>query len=92
MLNDTQRKSLQQYFQNNMEKIFREVNAFERALDIYTVIFAELENDQIQIARKRRKLASEIRDQEDFATCVDTYLHCFDFDSILKCGKHRSQS
>lgn len=87
MLNDVQQKSLQAYFQHNMAQLSLAGNAFERALDIYQVVFAELDSDQIRIAHQRRKLASAILDRDEFASSIENYLACSDFDSILTYGK-----
>jgi hypothetical protein len=86
MLNAIQQQHLEDYFDRNMAQIFWEENAFERALDIYQVVHAQIEQDQIQLARKRRRLSQAILDQQAFIAHVENCLSCAEFNSILAKG------
>lgn len=87
ILNAAQQQQLQDYFDKNMGQVLLEENPFERTLDIYQVVLAQIEQDPIRLARKRRKLSQAILDQEAFIIHIENCLSCAEFNSILTNGK-----
>lgn len=79
--------SLGMFFQTNMKELLLEENTFERALDTYQVIYAAYDDDQLRIARQRRKLVAQIADQTAFVSSIEKWLNSGDYQSILDYGK-----
>lgn len=86
-LNAAQQQHLRGYFDENMGQVLLEKDPFERTLDVYQVVLAQIEQDPIRLARKRRKLSQAILDQEAYIVHVEYCLSCAAFDSILANGK-----
>ncbi|CAM0138895.1 unnamed protein product [Umbelopsis sp. WA50703] len=69
-----------------MNELLLEEDAFERALDAYQVVYAAYDDNQLRIARQRRKLVTQIVDQSEFVSSIERWLDSGDFQSILECG------
>ncbi|KAI8582357.1 hypothetical protein K450DRAFT_228573 [Umbelopsis ramanniana AG] len=83
ILNAGQQQHLQDYFEKNMGQVLLEENVFERTLDVYQVVLAQIEKDPLRLARKRRDLSQAILDQQAFIVQVQNCLSCAEYNSIL---------
>jgi hypothetical protein len=86
ILNAAQQQQLQDYFEKNIGQVLLEANSFERTLDIYQVVLAQIEQDPLRLARKRRELSQAILDQQAFIAHVEKWLSCGEYNSILTNG------